>query len=50
MRLEVNNMDGKIVEVKGPVVDVEFTNGLPNINDALVCKVPANENNGVEIN
>jgi len=43
-------MDGKIVEVKGPVVDVEFTNGLPNINDALVCKVPANENNGVEIN
>ena len=50
MRLEVNNMDGKIVEVKGPVVDVEFTNGLPNINDALVCKIPASENNGVEIN
>ena len=43
-------MDGKIVEVKGPVVDVEFTKELPNINDALVCKVPASENNGVEIN
>ncbi len=43
-------MDGRIVEVKGPVVDVEFTKELPNINDALVCKVPASENNGVEIN
>ena len=43
-------MDGKIVEVKGPVVDVEFTKELPNINDALVCKIPASENNGVEIN
>ncbi len=43
-------MDGKIVEVKGPVVDVEFAKELPNINDALVCRVPASENNGVEIN
>ncbi len=43
-------MDGRIVEVKGPVVDVEFTKELPNINDALVCKIPASENNGVEIN
>ena len=43
-------MDGRIVEVKGPVVDVEFDNELPNINDALVCKVDAKDNNGVEIN
>ena len=43
-------MDGKIVEVKGPVVDVEFEKEMPNINDALVCKIPASENNGVEIN
>jgi F-type H+-transporting ATPase subunit beta len=44
-------MDGKIVSVKGPVVDVKFEeNALPNINDALTCKISASENNGVEIN
>lgn len=43
-------MDGKIVEVKGPVVDVKFENGnLPKINDALKVNVSANDNNGVEI-
>lgn len=43
-------MDGKIVEVKGPVVDVKFEYGnLPKINDALKVNVSANDNNGVEI-
>ena len=43
-------MDGKIVEVKGPVVDVKFEDGnLPKINDALTVNVSANDNNGVEI-
>ena len=43
-------MDGKIVEVKGPVVDVKFEAGnLPKINDALKVNVSANDNNGVEI-
>lgn len=44
-------MDGKIVEVKGPVVDVRFEAGnLPKINDALKVNVKADKNNGVEIN
>lgn len=43
-------MDGKIVDVKGPVVDVKFEDGnLPKINDALKVNVSANDNNGVEI-
>lgn len=43
-------MDGKIVEVKGPVVDIKFEDGnLPKINDALKVNVSANDNNGVEI-
>ena len=43
-------MDGKIVEVKGPVVDVKFEDGnLPKINDALKVNVSTNDNNGVEI-
>lgn len=43
-------MNGKIVEVKGPVVDVKFEDGnLPKINDALKVNVSANDNNGVEI-
>ena len=41
---------GKVVEVKGPVVDVMFEDGiLPNINDALTIKVDKEENNGVPI-
>ena len=44
-------MFGKVVEVKGPVVDVKFESGnLPNINDALTINISANDNNGVKIN
>lgn len=43
-------MDGKIVEVKGPVVDVKFEDGnLPKINDALKVNVDPKDNNGVGI-
>ena len=43
-------MDGKIVEVKGPVVDVKFEDGNhPKINDALKVNVSDNDNNCVEI-
>ncbi len=42
-------MLGKIVEVKGPVVDVLFTDELPAINEALTINVPASDNNGVAI-
>ena len=41
---------GKIVQVTGPVVDVEFESGLlPKINNALKINVKASENNGVEV-
>ncbi len=44
-------MFGRVIEVKGPVVDVKFSaNNLPNINDALTINVSAIENNGVKIN
>ena len=44
-------MFGRIVEVKGPVVDVLFDEGnMPSINEALTVKIPAEENNGVQIN
>jgi F-type H+-transporting ATPase subunit beta len=43
-------MDGRIVEVKGPVVDVKFEENLPEINEALTVNIPADQNNGVEIN
>ena len=44
-------MVGKIVEVKGPVVDVLFEDGnLPMINEALKIVVDGNVNNGVSIN
>ena len=43
-------MYGKVIEVKGPVVDVIFEDsGLPNINDALTIQVSKEENHGVEI-
>ncbi len=43
-------MSGKVVEVKGPVVDVLFEDGnLPSINDALTIKVNKEDNNGVSI-
>ncbi len=40
---------GKIVQVMGPVVDVEFTNEMPRINNALEVKVGKKDNNGVAI-
>ncbi len=44
-------MFGKVVEVKGPVVDVLFEDGnLPNINDALKINISKAENHNVEIN
>ena len=44
-------MFGKVIEVKGPVVDVKFEhNNLPNINDALTINILADDNNGVPIN
>ena len=51
MRLEASNLKGKVVEVKGPVVDVLFEDGnLPKINDALRIQVDKENNNGKEIN
>ena len=45
----MNNI-GKIVQVTGPVVDVEFKGGkLPKINNALKVKAKAQDNNGVDI-
>lgn len=41
---------GKIVQVMGPVVDVSFEGEMPAINNALTIHVPANKNNGIEIN
>ncbi len=41
---------GKVVQVTGPVVDVEFTGEMPSINNALEIKIPAKKNNGKEIN
>lgn len=43
-------MAGKIVEVKGPVVDVKFEEELPKINDALVVNIDGKENHGFEVN
>ncbi len=43
-------MYGKVVEVKGPVVDVLFEDSnLPKINDALTIDATKEENHGVEI-
>ena len=40
---------GKIVAVRGPVVDVLFPNKLPNINNALEVKVNAEDNHSIAI-
>ena len=40
---------GKIIAVRGPVVDVMFTDSLPNINNALKIKVNKEDNNGIAI-
>ena len=41
---------GKIVQVMGPVVDVEFLSEMPQINNALEINVKPEDNNGVGIN
>ena len=41
---------GKVVQVTGPVVDVDFINEMPSINNALEIKIPAKKNSGREIN
>jgi len=47
----MNNNKGLIVQVTGPVVDVEFKDGnLPKINDALKVEIKEQDNNGVGIN
>lgn len=43
-------MNGKVVQVMGPVIDVSFEGNLPEINYALRLDVPADKNNGVPIN
>ena len=40
---------GKVVEVKGPVVDVYFAEELPKINNALTIKVKAEDNHNIPI-
>jgi F-type H+/Na+-transporting ATPase subunit beta len=40
---------GKVVQVMGPVVDVQFEQALPEINHALVIKQSAHQNHGVDI-
>lgn len=43
-------MVGKVIEVKGPVVDVIFEDGdLPKINDALKISIPKEDNHDVAI-
>ena len=37
---------GKVVEVKGVVIDVVFTGELPQINNALAIKIPGADGNG----
>ena len=40
---------GKIVAVRGPVVDVLFESKLPNINNALTVNASASDNHGIAI-
>ena len=40
---------GKIIAVRGPVVDVNFPLTLPNINNALEIKINAEDNHGISI-
>lgn len=39
-----DNKNGKIVQIIGAVVDVEFISGVPPINTALIVKNPKNKN------
>ncbi len=41
---------GKVVQVMGPVVDVEFIGDMPSINNALKIQISAEKNNSKEIN
>ena len=41
---------GKIVQVMGPVIDVKFSDELPEINHALTVNIDPKDNNGVGIN
>ncbi len=41
---------GIVKEVLSSIVDVEFKDNLPKINDALIIKASKEENNGIEIN
>ncbi len=41
---------GKIVQVLSSIVDVEFKDTLPAINNALKININANDNDGIEIN
>lgn len=41
---------GKIVEVLSSIVDVEFNDQLPSINNALTVNVPAKDNDGIAVN
>ena len=41
---------GVVREVLSSIVDVEFKDNLPKINDALLIKQSKEENNGIEIN
>ena len=40
---------GKIIAVRGPVVDVKFAEVLPNINNALEVKIAAEDNHSITI-
>jgi len=40
---------GKIVQVMGPVIDVLFSDELPEINHALTCNIKAEDNHGVPV-
>ena len=40
---------GKIIAVRGPVVDVKFDEVLPNINNALEVKVSGENNHSIDI-
>ena len=41
---------GKVIQVLSSVVDVEFKNSLPAINNALTIKVDKENNDGIGIN
>lgn len=34
-------MQGVVTAIHGDIIEVEFSDGLPNINDALIVKKPS---------